>query len=70
MLLRHGNSAGQGIVDIRLDGSVPCDELLEYDLLKAFESAVADLEQVLADGREVRSDGTIKEWFKGHCDQN
>ena len=70
MLLRHGNSAGQGIVDIRPDGSVPCEELLQFDLLRAFEATVADLVQVLADGREVKRDGTIKERFKGHYDQN
>ena len=70
MLLGHGNSAGQGIVEIRRDGSLPVDELLDFDSLRVFEATVADLEQVLADGQEIRTDGTIKERFKGHYDRN
>ena len=70
MLLRHGSSAGQGIVEIRRDGSLPVDELLDYDFLRVFEATVADLEQVLADGREIKHDGTVKERFKGHYDGN
>ena len=57
-------------MEIRRDGSLPVDELLDYDWLRAFETTVADLEQVFADGSEIRSDGTIEERFKGHYDRN
>ena len=70
MLLRHGNSGGQGVVDIRPDGTIPVGELLEYDLLRAFEATEADLLQVFADGDEIRRDGTFKQRFKGHYDRN
>ena len=66
MLLRHGNSAGQGIVDVRPEASVPVEELLEYDLLRAFGATVADLEQVIIDGYQIQRDGTMKQRFNGH----
>ena len=70
MLLRYGEANGESFPDIRPDGSVDIEELLAYETVSAYNTTMADIEEVLETSVEVEKDGTLKFRFDPTRDDN
>ena len=63
MILRYGQTWGQGLPDIRPDATLDVRELLDYEVLKVYNATIEDLEQVIEESVEYEEDGTPKRRF-------
>ena len=64
MILRYGQTWGQGTPDIKKDAMLDIRELLDYEVVKIYNTTVEDLEQVLIESVEYEEDGTEKKRFR------
>ena len=65
MILRYGETNGEGFPEIRRDGTVDVRELLAYEVVSSYYTTVEDLEEVIKESVEVEEDGTLKYRFEG-----
>ena len=63
MILRYGETWNEGFPDIKPNGMVDIRELLAYEVVKAYNTTIDDLEQVLEESVETEKDGTLKYRF-------
>ena len=63
MILRYGETWGEGFPEIRPNGMVDIRELLAYEVVSAYYTTVDDLERILEESVETESDGTLKYRF-------
>ena len=47
MILRYGETWGEGFPDIKPNGMVNVRELLAYEVVSAYRTTIDDLEQIL-----------------------
>ena len=65
MILRYGETYNEGYPDIKADGTVDVREILSYEVVSAYRTTMADLEEVLEVSMETENDGTLKHRFEG-----
>ena len=63
MILKYGQTWNEGFPDIKPNGMVDIRELLAYEVVKAYNTTIDDLEQVLEESVETERDGTLKYRF-------
>ena len=68
MILRYGQTWGQGTPAIKQDAMLDIRELLDYEVVKAYNTTEEDLEQVLIESVEYEEDGTEKKRFRPRRD--
>ena len=68
MILRYGQTWGQGTPDIKRDAMLDIRELLDYEVVNAYNTTEEDLEQVLMESMEYEEDCTDKKRFRPHRD--
>ena len=70
MILRYGETYGEGFPEIRPDGTVDVRELLAYETVSAYNTTLDDLEEVLETSVETEEDGTLKYRYEGIRDDD
>ena len=63
MILRSCQTWGQGFLDIKSNAMLDIRELLDYEVVKAYNTTIDDLEQVMEESIETEKDGTLKYRF-------
>ena len=63
MILRYGQTWGQGFPDIKPNAMLDIRDLLDYEVVKAYNTTIEDLEQVIEESVEYEEDGTSKRRF-------
>ena len=70
MILRYGQTWGQGFPDIRKNAMLDIRELLDYEVLKVYNATAEDLEKVIVESVEYEEDGTAKNRFHALYDND
>ena len=70
MILRYGETRGEGFPDIRPNGTVDVRELLAYEVVSAYYTTLDDLEEILEVSVETEDDGTLKHRYEGIRDDD
>ena len=68
MILRYGQTWGQGMPDIKKDAMLDVRELMDYEVVKVYNPTLGDLERVIAESVEYEDDGTEKKRFRARRD--
>ena len=70
MILRYGQTWGQCFPDIKPNAMLDVRELLDYEVLKAYNATTEDLERVVIESVEYEKGGTPKHRFHALYDTN